>query len=58
MAALLQDAAERGERLELIGVSEEQCEALQQWYPGKFDFTADRDGFDYVYEDVYKRQGT
>lgn len=50
VAALLQDAAERGERLELIGVSEEQCEALQQWYPGKFDFTADRDGFDYVYE--------
>lgn len=50
VAALLQDAAERGERLKLIGVSKAQCEALQQWYPEKFDFTADRDGFDYVYE--------
>ena len=48
--ALVEDAAARGERLELIGLTARQMDELEQWYPGKFDFSADRDGFDYVYE--------
>jgi hypothetical protein len=47
--ALLQDARERGERLELIGVTPEQIAKLEQWYPGKFSFVEDRDGYDYLY---------
>ena len=37
--ALVQDAAERGERLELIGLTAQQMDELEQWYPGKFDLT-------------------
>ena len=46
---LLADARERGIPFRLSGMSQEQCAALEQMFPGRFHFHMDRDHFDYVY---------
>ena len=48
--ALLQDAKERGIPCRLTGMTENDKEELERWFPGKFHIHADRDGFDYVYD--------
>lgn len=48
--ALAADAQERGAPLRLVCVTPRQIEELERCFPGAFTFTADRDGFDYLYE--------
>lgn len=48
--ALAADALERGAPLRLVCLTPRQIGELGQCFPGKFAFTADRDGFDYLYE--------
>ena len=50
LLALQKDAEERGERFQLACISEEHIKKLEQWFPGRFVFEADRDGFDYLYD--------
>lgn len=47
---ILLDAKERGIPCRFIGITAADREELEQWFPGKFHFQADRDGFDYVYD--------
>ncbi len=47
---LRRDAAERGEPFRLICMTRSQTEEVERLYPGKFEFTQDRDGSDYLYE--------
>ncbi len=47
--ALLDDSRQRGIPFRLTGLSREDKEALEAWYPGQFCFHCDRDSFDYVY---------
>jgi hypothetical protein len=47
--ALRRDAAERGEPFRLICMTLRQTEEVERIYPGKFEFTQDRDGSDYLY---------
>ena len=47
--ALIHDAAKRGIPCRIIGLTEADCEFLEQAYPGRFRFHIDRDGFDYIY---------
>lgn len=46
---IIEDAQVRGIPCRLSSMSKEDCETLEQLYPGKFRFHADRDSFDYVY---------
>lgn len=48
--ALEADAAERGETCKLICVTAEHMEQLEAIWPGQFEYTTDRFGFDYLYE--------
>jgi len=50
IAALGRDAAERGEDFRMVCLSGEQREDLERRFPGGFDFVADRDSFDYLYD--------
>ena len=43
------DAAERGNKFSLIGVSPENIQELETLFPGKFKYEANVDGFDYIY---------
>lgn len=47
--AIIQDAAERGIPCCLTSMLKEDCDMLDQLYPGRFHFHIDRDCFDYVY---------
>ena len=47
--AVIHDARARGIPCYLTGMSKEDCEKVEQLYPGKFRFHMDRDSFDYVY---------
>ena len=47
--ALREDAAERGRRLRMFGLTEEDCRRLNAAYPDCFSFSEDRDFFDYIY---------
>ena len=47
--ALHEDAAQRGNRLRFYGVTEEDKVRLETLYPDRFDFSQDRDFFDYIY---------
>ena len=47
--AVIQDAQERGIPCYLGCMIQEDCDLLEQLYPGKFSFHSDRDSFDYVY---------
>lgn len=46
---IIQDAKERGIPCYLSAMTEQDCETLEQLYPGAFRFHADRDSFDYIY---------
>ena len=48
--AIIADAAKRGIPCRLTGLLREDCELVEQLYPGKFRFHNDRDGYDYVYD--------
>lgn len=50
LSALETDARERGETFRLVCLTPRQVEELEAHRPGEFAFTADRDGFDYLYE--------
>ena len=47
--ALIHDAATRGIPCCLTGLTKAECDLVEELYPGRFRFYADRDGFDYVY---------
>lgn len=48
--ALREDAARRGSPLRLVCLAQEQADELEALFPGRFEFAADRDGYDYLYE--------
>lgn len=48
--ALEADAAERGEPLRLVCLTPPQMAELEEFFPGRFTCTADRDGYDYLYD--------
>ena len=48
--ALEADAAEKGEPLRLVCLTPRQMAELEEFFPGRFAYTADRDGYDYLYE--------
>ncbi len=47
--AIIHDACKRGIPCRLTGLIGEDCQKLEQWYPGQFYFQPDRDSYDYVY---------
>ena len=47
--AIMHDAHQRGIPCCITGMSEADCDLLEQLYPGKFRIYHDRDGYDYVY---------
>jgi len=49
LAALEDDARQRGERLLLVCLSPEQAARLEELRPGQFSFTSHRNGWDYLY---------
>ena len=49
LAAIIEDARQRGIPCCITGLSQENIAVLEQYYPGKFRIQCDRDGFDYVY---------
>ena len=57
--ALMEDARERGIPCRITNLLPQDREELEGWFPGKFTFRADRDGFDYVYaiEDLAELKG-
>ena len=50
LAQLERDAQDRGEPFRLVCLTPRQVEELEALRPGQFAVTADRDGFDYLYE--------
>lgn len=48
--ALAADAGERGCPLRLVAVPAGEKDRLEAWWPGRFEITPDRDGFDYCYD--------
>lgn len=48
--ALKEEADRRGEPLRLVCLTPRQVEELEALFPGRFVYTADRDGYDYLYE--------
>lgn len=50
LRALEEDAASLGNRLSLYSLTEGEKERLEGLFPGKFDYTLVRDGFDYCYD--------
>lgn len=49
LAALKEDAQREGQPLCLLGICEGMCQAIEDFMPGRFRFTADRDYADYLY---------
>ena len=47
--AIRADAAERGNPMRLRSLTNETREELEALYPGKFEFTACRNSYDYIY---------
>ena len=50
LPALEADAAKFGQPLTLMGLNEDECDALQRQLPGQFFFDKNRDFADYVYK--------
>jgi len=50
LEAIIHDAKERGIPCRLVGLSQDDCAALERLYPGKLKYHYDRDAFDYVYD--------
>ena len=48
--ALRADAASLGEPLRLVCLTPRQMAELEEFFPGRFLYTDDRDGYDYLYE--------
>ena len=48
--AIIADAQQRGIPCRMVGLTEEDCQLIENLYPGKFRFHNDRDFFDYVYD--------
>lgn len=48
--ALRQDAKERGIPFRLTGLTTADCRELESCYPGEFEFRADRNSFEYIYD--------
>ncbi len=46
---IIQDARQRGIICRITGLTAQDCMALEELYPGQFQFHPDRDGCDYVY---------
>ena len=44
------DAAGRGQPLRLVCLTRGQMAELEEFFPGRFTYMADRDGYDYLYE--------
>lgn len=57
--AIIHDAQTRGIPCRLSSMTKEDCDLLEQLYPGQFRFHADRDAYDYVYaiEDLATLKG-
>ncbi|MDO5544234.1 MAG: phosphatidylglycerol lysyltransferase domain-containing protein [Eubacteriales bacterium] len=49
LEAVIEDARERGIPCRITSMTKAESEELESWFPGKFCFRTDRDGFDYVY---------
>lgn len=49
VVALMEDAKERGIRFYLKGITAEQVNDLEQWFPDTFSFTLKREDSDYIY---------
>ena len=47
--AIIHDACVRGIPCRLTSLTAEDVKNLESWYPGRFYFQPDRDGFDYIY---------
>lgn len=48
--ALKAEADSRGQPLRLVCLTRGQMAELEEFFPGQFDYVADRDGYDYLYE--------
>ena len=48
--ALAEDAGRRGQPLRLVCLTRRQMAELEEFFPGRFDYISDRDGYDYLYE--------
>lgn len=46
---ILNDAKDRGIPCRITSMTQAETQELESWFPGKFLFRPDRDGFDYVY---------
>ena len=57
--AIIHDARQRGIPCRITSMIKQECDLLEELYPGQFCFHADRDGFDYVYriEDLATLKG-
>ncbi len=49
VAAIMEDARQRGIPCRITGILESEWEELDGWFPGRFRFHNDRDSYDYVY---------
>ncbi len=49
IADILHDAQMRGIPCRITGMTEEELQLLEDWFPGKFAMSCDRDSYDYVY---------
>ena len=47
--AIIHDACKRGIPCRLTSLTAEDIQNLESWYPGRFYFEPDRDGYDYIY---------
>lgn len=47
--AIIHDASVRGIPCRLTGLNAQDCQLLENLYPGRFRFHTDRDSFDYIY---------
>ena len=56
---MIEDATEKGHPFQLWGATEDQMEKLKRFFPGRFLFSLDRDGSDYLYksEDLIRLAG-
>ena len=48
--AIIRDASRRGIPCRLTGLSQGDCQQLEELYPGRFRIHTDRSGFDYIYD--------
>ena len=50
IAAIMEDAHQRGIPCRIVGLTHDDCARLERLYPGKLRYHFDRDSFDYVYD--------